>query len=134
MPQVRCPRCATVVEHAAGFQPVCPTCGYGAAPTAPAAAYGVPPQPAPPSQAIAIVALLLNLLIWPGLGSLIASRIGVGLAQGFLFLLGVILIVTVLGMIVGIPLVIAMWVWGLVTGIQLLQAASAARPTPMPQG
>lgn len=71
---------------------------------------------------------MLNLIVWPGLGSLVAGRIGFGLAQGFLTLLGVILIVTIIGMILGIPLVIAMWIWGLVTGIQLIQASSANRP------
>jgi len=130
VPQSRCPRCATIVEHAAGFQPVCPACGYGSA--APAAApvlvAPVVMVQAPPTQAIAIVALCLNLLIWPGLGSLVASRIGIGLTQGFLMLLGLILTITIIGMIVGIPLMIAMWIWGLVTGIQLIQASSAARP------
>lgn len=140
MPRVKCPRCGTIVEHAAGFQPICPSCGYGsdaaaAAPTAAPAAVPPPlsppsPVPAarpPPSQAAAIVGLVLNIVIWPGLGSLVAGR-SEGWAQGFLTLLGVILTVTVLFALVGVPLIIGMWIWGIVSGIQAIQQASPARP------
>lgn len=141
MPQVRCPRCSTVVDYAAGFQPICPSCGFagnGAGPTAapPPAMPAPPAAPAaqrPPTQGIAIAALLLNVLVWPGLGTLVASRVGIGLAQGFLMLLGLLLTITILFLFVGIPLMVGMWVWGLITGIQLLQesnAAQAGQPRP----
>jgi hypothetical protein len=80
----------------------------------------VPPGAHPlPSQGLAVAALILNILIWPGLGSLIAGE-QVGWAQGFLFLLGVILAFV----LIGIPIMIAVWVWGIVTGVQLVQRAS----------
>jgi len=75
-----------------------------------------------------IVGLLLNVLILPGLGSIIGGRIWAGVAQlciffGSLFF-GAILIFTIIGAIIGIPLIIfgtvAAWIWGLVTGIQMV--------------
>ena len=35
VPKAKCPSCATVVTYAAGYDPICPTCGFrGAAPVA----------------------------------------------------------------------------------------------------
>lgn len=103
-----------------------------AAPAGPAAAafhapppgdlYSTPGAAGKPSQGVAIVGLVLNIIVWPGLGSLIASR-AVGWAQGFLFLLGLALTLTLIGAILGIPLMLAMWIWGIVTGAQLLKAS-----------
>lgn len=76
------------------------------------------------TQGMAIAALVLNILIWPGLGSLVAGR-QVGWAQGFLALGGLILLLTIILFFVGIPMMIAAWIWGLVTGIQLIQEAGA---------
>jgi hypothetical protein len=81
----------------------------------------------PPSQGIAIVGLILNIAVWPGLGSLIAGR-SEGWAQGFLTLLGVILTVTVILSLVGIPLMIGMWIWGIVSGVRAIQDSSQVRP------
>jgi hypothetical protein len=75
-----------------------------------APAYGRKP---PVSQGMAVAALILNILIWPGLGSLIAGE-NVGWAQGFLMLFGLVLSLV----LIGIPLVIAAWIWGIVTGVQ----------------
>jgi hypothetical protein len=83
-----------------------------------------PPVTAP-SQGIAIVALVLNIIIWPGLGSLIAGR-QVGWAQGFLCLLGVALIFTIIGIIIAIPLLVGTWIWGIVTGVQLINESGRA--------
>ena len=39
MPKAKCPSCATIVTYAAGYDPVCPQCGFrGAAPVVPAPA------------------------------------------------------------------------------------------------
>ena len=121
MPRVKCPRCSTIVDYAEGFQPLCSNCGFSAGAT-PAP---VGTRPAGPSQAIAIVALLLNIVVWPGLGSLVGGRIGEGLAQGLLFLLGVFLFFTIILIPVSILLWLGMWIWGIVTGVQLLQRANA---------
>ena len=97
---------------------------------APAQVAYAPPAPLPPhlgkpiEQSTAILALVLNIIVWPGLGSLIAGE-NVGWTQGLLNLLGLVLIFTIIGMIIGIPLMIAMWVWGIVTGVQLINRAGA---------
>jgi len=72
-----------------------------------------------PSQGIAIAALLLNILIMPGLGTLVGGRIGTGITQLVLFIVGIPLSM----IIIGIPLIIGVWIWGLVTGIQLIKEA-----------
>lgn len=82
---------------------------HAAPPPGPAAAPQV-------SEGMAIAALLLNILVWPGLGSLVAGK-SIGWAQGFLFLGGLILSL----ILIGIPMLIGAWIWGLVTGIQLIQ-------------
>jgi len=69
------------------------------------------------SQGLAIGALLLNVLVLPGIGSLIAGRITEGILQLLLAVIGIPLSFIV----IGIPLVLAAWIWGLVTGIQLIQ-------------
>jgi|SRR3989344_664400 len=68
---------------------------------------------------IAIIALLLNVLVVPGLGSLIAGKIKVGIWQLILAVVGALLSL----IIIGIPILIAAWIWGLVTGINLVQEA-----------
>ncbi len=70
-----------------------------------------------PGQGIAIAALLLNILILPGLGSIIGGRTKEGVIQLVLFLVGIPLSI----ILVGIPLMIAMWIWGIVTGVQLVK-------------
>ena len=74
-----------------------------------------------PSQGIAILSLILNILILPGLGSLIGGRIGSGIVQLIFSLIGLVLTLTLIGAIIGIPLMIAMWIWALITGIQLIK-------------
>lgn len=99
-------------------------------PPAPASApYAAPPAYAPPpaaapvravSEGMGIAALILNILVWPGLGSLVAGA-QKGWAQGFLFLGGLLLTITLIGAVLGIPMVIGAWIWGIVTGIELIQ-------------
>lgn len=79
----------------------------------------------PVSQAVAIVALLLNILIWPGLGSLIAGE-QVGWAQGFLMLGGVFLAI----ILIGIPMMLGAWIWGIITGVELLRRSESQPRAP----
>jgi TM2 domain-containing membrane protein YozV len=72
-----------------------------------------------PSQGIAIAALLLNILVLPGLGSLIGGRTTEGIIQLILFIIGIPLCF----ILIGIPLISAMWIWALVTGIQIIKEA-----------
>ncbi|MEK6878020.1 MAG: hypothetical protein AABY22_00350 [Nanoarchaeota archaeon] len=71
------------------------------------------------SQGLAIVALLLNILILPGLGSLIGGRTRTGIIQ----LILVVVSIPLLFILVGIPLLIAVWIWALITGIQIIKGA-----------
>ena len=72
-----------------------------------------------PSLAIAIVALILNLIILPGLGSLIGGKTKAGVWQLVLVLLGIPLSIV----IIGIPMIIAGYIWGIVTSVRLMQEA-----------
>ena len=82
-------------------------------------------------QSIAILALILNIVILPGLGSLIGGKTKVGVWQIVLFLGGLVfgafLTFSVFGAFVGIPLMIlgpiVSWVWGIVTGAKLVREA-----------
>jgi len=85
-----------------------------------------------PEQGLAIAALLLNVLILPGLGSLIAGKTKEGIWQIALviggFIVGLVLTITVIGAILGIPILfgapLAGWIWGLITGINLIKESS----------
>ena len=72
-----------------------------------------------PTESIAVIALLLNVLILPGVGTIVGGRTNTGVIQIILFCLGILLSIV----LIGIPLAIGIWIWGLVTGIQLLQEA-----------
>lgn len=75
------------------------------------------------SHGVAIVGLILNILILPGLGSLIGGKTVPGVLQLVLFIFSLILDITIIGLIFGIPLGIAMWGWGLGTGVQMIKEA-----------
>jgi len=72
-----------------------------------------------PSLGTAIAGLLVNILILPGLGSIIGGKTKSGVIQLILFIVGIPLSF----LLIGIPLVIAMWIWGIVTGVELIQEA-----------
>jgi TM2 domain-containing membrane protein YozV len=72
-----------------------------------------------PNEGQAVAALLLNVLLLPGVGSLVGGQTSAGVAQLMMCLIGIPLCFIV----VGIPLVFASWVWALVTGVQLVTAA-----------
>ena len=71
------------------------------------------------SQGLASAALLINVLLIPGLGTIIAGRKSEGLFQLILLIIGIALSF----FLIGIPIVILVWIWGLVTGIQLIKEA-----------
>ncbi|MDO8740594.1 MAG: hypothetical protein Q7J54_03395 [Candidatus Woesearchaeota archaeon] len=74
-----------------------------------------------PDKTLAIVGLILNIVILPGLGTIIAGRTKTGVIQLVLYIIGIPLIFA-FGL--GLVLMVAMWIWALVTGIQILQQAS----------
>lgn len=71
------------------------------------------------SETLAVICLLLNVLILPGLGSLIAKRTKAGIWQLVMAVVGGILCIIV----IGIPIVIAAWIWSLITGIDIVKKA-----------
>ena len=71
-----------------------------------------------PEMGLAVAALIINLII-PGIGSIIGGRVRTGLWQFVLAIVGGVLSI----ILIGIPIAIAAWIWALVTGIQLIQAA-----------
>jgi TM2 domain-containing membrane protein YozV len=72
----------------------------------------------PPPQAMA--GLILNLLL-PGLGSMVAGKVGEGVAQLLLVLIGFPLCFV----LVGIPIWVATWGWALSTSLRALHEANA---------
>lgn len=80
---------------------------------------GLPPAPwdsKRPSSGQAVASMFLNALVCPGVGSLVGGKTGTGLAQLSLFLVGLPLAVIT----IGLPLMLAAWVWGIATGAQLI--------------
>ena len=67
------------------------------------------------SQGIAIACLLCNVLVIPGLGSIIAKR-----KEGVTQLIVFIIAIPLMFILIGFPLAFAMWVWGLVSGVNEL--------------
>ncbi|TRT92958.1 hypothetical protein [Microcystis aeruginosa] len=60
------------------------------------------------------LAIIIN-IFFPGIGTLIVGKIGEGVAQFLIWLVGVVLTFTVLLSFIGIPICVAMWVWSIVS-------------------
>jgi TM2 domain-containing membrane protein YozV len=71
------------------------------------------------------VSLLISFFI-PGLGSMINGKVGIGITILLLYVLAVICDFTLIGLIVGIPLGLGVWIWGLVHAYQSAVAWNAA--------
>ena len=76
-----------------------------------------------PNQGLAIAGLIINIFILPGLGSIIGGATKIGIIQVILFIFGILITLTLIGAILGIPLMIAMWIWGIVTGVKIINEA-----------
>ncbi len=82
-------------------------------------------------EGLAIICLLLNIFLIPGLGSVIGAKTRAGIAQMILFFAGIIGgIILVLN---GAPLVGVLlfflgmgsaWIWGIVSGVRIVQSAN----------
>ncbi|MEN9625881.1 MAG: hypothetical protein RL557_209 [archaeon] len=68
---------------------------------------------------IAILALLLNLIVFPGIGSIVGGKTKEGVIQLILAAVGLALII----ILIGIPIFLAVWIWGIITGINLIKRA-----------
>ncbi len=60
------------------------------------------------------IAIIIN-IFFPGVGTLIVGKIGTGVTQIILTIIGGIMAATGILSIVGIPLVIGVWIWALVS-------------------
>ncbi len=69
------------------------------------------------SQGLAIAALILNILVLPGLGTIIGGRTKTGVIQLVITLISIPLCLV----IIGIPILIGMWIWALITGIDIVK-------------
>jgi len=61
-----------------------------------------------------VLAIIIN-IFFPGIGTLIVGKIGEGIAQFLIWLVGVFLTFTVVLSFIGIPLCLAMGVWSIVS-------------------
>jgi TM2 domain-containing membrane protein YozV len=97
---------------------------YGVQPYAPQQGYpmgmgqGQQMVVAPRSPAISLIASFFI----PGLGSMINSRVGIGILILCLYVFGLILSF----FLIGIPIALGAWIWGLVDGYQAAQAWNRA--------
>jgi TM2 domain-containing membrane protein YozV len=67
--------------------------------------------------AMKVLGVIVNIFI-PGIGSLIVGKIGTGILQFILYCFGVILTITAIGAIIGVPLCIIVWIWSIVTAVK----------------
>jgi TM2 domain-containing membrane protein YozV len=75
----------------------------------------------PPSHANAVAGLVVNLFL-PGVGSLIAGRTSEGVGQVVLFAISL----PLMFVLIGFPLLLAAWIWALVTGIRAVHETNPA--------
>ena len=60
------------------------------------------------------LAIILN-VFFPGVGTLVAKKIWQGITQILLSIVGWVLIITVVGAIIGLPIVLGVWIWAIVS-------------------
>ncbi|MDH5721566.1 MAG: hypothetical protein OEZ13_13245 [Spirochaetia bacterium] len=75
------------------------------------------------SLTVAVIALILNLLFFPGVGSLLGGKVKAGIIQIFLFFICFILIFTIIGAVIAYPFMFCIWVWGIVISVGFIKNA-----------
>ena len=88
---------------------VCPHCGFGKDSRADSDKSN--------KKTLAIVGLIINIFVLPGLGTIIGGETSKGITQLVLFIVSIPLML----ILIGIPLAIAMWIWALVTSINQIK-------------
>lgn len=88
--------------------------------------------------AMKTVGIILNFFL-PGVGTIVIGKAGQGVTQLCLYGLGVLCTATLIGAIIGIPLMLAAWIWAMVTTVssepqpmQVMVIHQQAAPTPPP--
>lgn len=75
------------------------------------------------TRSLAVVAFLLNVLVFilPGIGSLIGGKTKTGIWQLVLAVIGILLSMTLSLTLLGLPILLVAWIWGIITGIEILR-------------
>src|SRR3989344_3690961 len=77
-----------------------------------------PKQSKPSSQrGLAIAGLIINILILPGLGTVIGGNMRTGLIQ----LIVAIVSIPLMWIIIGIPIFLGVWIWAIVSSVQQIK-------------
>lgn len=105
-----CVACGTEVDPRAAICPKCGVARSGSGGTA---------------HPNAVVALILN-IFFPGVGTLVLGMKTAGIIQLVFWILSIIFDLTLIGVIIGGPLYLAMWIWALVVSIQAFSNAAPA--------
>ncbi len=71
------------------------------------------------TRGMAVASLVLNLLLIPGLGTILGGRTKEGVWQVVFLCFGLLLSLVY----IGIPLVIAAWIWSLISSIGIMNSA-----------
>jgi hypothetical protein len=88
------------------------------------------PGVGPPASATSVNGMVLNVVL-PGLGTLIYGKSkGVGVAQLVLFLVGLMLCLTLIGILIGGPMMLGAWIWSIISGVAMLSAGTQNPPPP----
>ena len=69
---------------------------------------------------ILILGLIANIIL-PGVGTIIIGKYDTGIIQLVLSLVGLFFMITSLGIMMGIPFLLAIWIWALVVSIKALK-------------
>jgi hypothetical protein len=77
---------------------------------------------------IKIAAFVINIFL-PGVGTLLVGKIGVGIAQILLYAIAHALTWTVIGALIGLPLIAIVWIWALISVATAPPRPPAAAPT-----
>lgn len=86
---------------------ICPFCGYSLS------------SEKNISAIRAIVGLIFNVLIWPGLGTIVGGETGTGIIQ----MIAAIISIPLIFILIGIPLLIGVWIWALISSIRQIKKA-----------
>jgi len=73
-----------------------------------------------PDKTLAIIGLIVNIFIIPGLGSIIGGRTKTGIWQIVLTVISIPLMLIIIGFL----LAFVVWIWGIVTGVQMIQQSA----------
>jgi len=72
------------------------------------------------SNGVAILLLILNVIILPGLGTIIGGKNKEGIWQLILAIIGWITLI----FWIGIPILLVAWIWGIFSGVKLIQESA----------